>query len=170
MPPSVFGCVSHTDGNRLSPNVYLSEGDTDRVLNFSSSHSSNAKSAVVRTLIGRIETHFADGDPDVNGRDLETAHIYEVRRANDYPERFIERVVRRMKQPATSEPGSVSSGQVSSDCGSVSNKQVSSDSGSMSNEQASSESGSVSNDQTSSDAVRVQRGSVFKLWVSDRPS
>ena len=87
---------------------------------------------MVRALIGRIETHFADGD--VKGRDLETAHVQEVLRANDYPERFVERVVRRMKQQATSDPGSVSIGQGSSDAGSMSNEQASSDSGSVSND------------------------------------
>ena len=86
--------TNHTGS--LQTSVFRKETHTDRVLNFNSSHSSNAKSAVVRALIGRIETHFADGD--VNGRDLETAHVQEVLRANDYPERFVERVVRRMKQ------------------------------------------------------------------------
>ena len=107
---------------------------------------------MVRALIGRIETHFEDGD--VNGRDLETAHVQEVLRANYYPE--VERVVGRMKQQASSDPGSVSNGQGSSDSGSVSNEQASSDSGSMSNEQASSDSaGSVSNEQTFSDSGSV---------------
>ena len=121
--PFLDASVTRMETGSLQTSIFRKETHTDRVLNFNSSHSSNAKSAVVRALIGRIETHFADGD--VNGRDLETAHIYEVLRTNDYPERFVERVVRRMKQQATSDPGSVSSGQVSSDCGSVSNKQVS---------------------------------------------
>ena len=145
--------VTRMETGSLQTSVFRKETHTDRVLNFNSSHSSNAKSAVVRTLIDRIETHFADGD--VNGRDLETAHVQEVLRANDYPKRFVERVVRRMKRQASSDPGSVSNGQGSSDSGSVSNEQASSDSGSMSNEQVSSDSGSVSNDQTSSDAGSV---------------
>ena len=118
---------------------------------------------MVGALVGRIETHFADGD--VNGRDLEMAHVQEVLRANDYSVRFVERVIRRMKQQASSDPGSVSDGQGSSDPGSVSNEQASSDSGSMSNEQASSDSGSVSNNQTSSDA-----GSVSNEVCSDSGS
>ena len=48
---------------------------------------------MVRALVGRIETHFADGD--AKGRDLEAAHVQDVLRANDYPERFVERVVRK---------------------------------------------------------------------------
>ena len=117
----------------LKTSVFLKETHTDRVLNFSS-HSSNAKSAVVRALIGRIETHFADGD--VNGRDLAGGACTRSSEGNDDLERFVERVVRRMKQQASSDPGSVSNGQGSSDSGSVSNEQASSDSGSVSNEQA----------------------------------
>ena len=152
----------------LQTSVFRKETDTDRVLNFNSSHSNNAKSAVVQALIGRIESHFADGD--VNGRDLEAAHVQDVLRADDYPECFVERVVKRMKQQASSDPGAVTNGQGSSDSGSVSHVRASSDSGSVSseqtlpdsgsvsNEQASSDSGSVSSEQTSSDSGSVSHG------------
>ena len=79
--------------------------------------------AATPALTGRIETPFADGD--IKGRDLDTAHVQEVLRAKDCPERFSERVVRRMKQQASSDPGSVLNEHASSDCGSVSNEQAS---------------------------------------------
>ena len=52
-------------------------------------------------LVGRIETHFAEDD--VEGQGLEAAYVHEVLRANDYPDRFVESVLkRRVKQPAAS--------------------------------------------------------------------
>ena len=165
--PFVDASVTRMETGSLQTSVFRKETHTDRVLNFNSSHSSNAKSAVVRALIGRLETHFADGD--VNGRDLETAHVQEVLRANDYPERFVERVVRRMKQQVTSDPGSVSNGQGSSDAGSMSNEQASSDSGSVSNDQTFSDAGSVSNEEVCSNSWSVtshREVATVSTWVS----
>ena len=165
--PFLDASVTRMETGSLQTSVFRKETHTDRVLNFNSSHSSNAKSAVVRALIGRIETHFADGD--VNGRDLETAHVQEVLTANDYPERFVERVVRRMKQQVTSDPGSVSNGQGSSDAGSMSNEQASSDSGSVSNGQTFSDAGSVSNEEVCSNSGSVtshREVATVSTWVS----
>ena len=87
------------DTGSLVTSVFRKQTHTDRVLNFNSSRSNNAKAAVVRALVSRIETHFAEDN--VEGQDLEAAHVHEVLRANDYPDRFVESVLkRRVKQPA----------------------------------------------------------------------
>ena len=86
----------------LVTSVFCKQTHTDRVLIFNSSHSNNAKAAVVRALVGRIETHFAEDDVP-EGQDLEAARVHEVLRANDYPDQFVESVLkRRVKQPAAS--------------------------------------------------------------------
>ena len=89
--------VNRSENRRLGTSVFRKETSTDRVLNFHSHHSQSAKIAVVRSLMNRLETHFTPEDGD--GKRLEREHIFEILRANDYPERFIHRVEKGQHRP-----------------------------------------------------------------------
>ena len=88
--PFLDVAVRRGEGRRLRTSVFRKETHTDHVLNFNSHHSRNAKLAVVRSLMNRLDSHFAPDD--MEGKQLEYEHIVEVLRANDYPERFIHQV------------------------------------------------------------------------------
>ena len=55
------------------------------------------KIAEARRLMARLDTHFAPGD--VDGRKQELDHILGVLKANEYPDRFVERISRRRERP-----------------------------------------------------------------------
>ena len=93
--PFLDVAMERTDTGGLRTSVYRKAMHTDRVLNFGSNHSDNARAAVVHALMGRVETHFAHDD--VEGKNREKKHVMEVLRANGYPDHFIWRTVRRQE-------------------------------------------------------------------------
>ena len=67
------------DTGSLVTLAFRKQTHTDRVWNFDSSHSNNAKATVVRALVSRIETHFAEGD--MEGQ--QSVHVHEILGANE---------------------------------------------------------------------------------------
>ena len=80
----------------LQTAVYRKATHTDRVLNFHSHHSRNARAAVVHTLLNRFETHFSEDD--MEGKNLERQHVFDTLIANDYPRLFVERIANKCSQ------------------------------------------------------------------------
>ena len=93
--PFLDVAMERTDTGGLRTSVYQKAMHTDRVLNFGSNYSDNARATVAHALMGRVVTHFPLGE--VEGTKREKKHVMEVLRANGYPDHFIWRTMRRQE-------------------------------------------------------------------------
>ena len=62
-------------------------------LNFDSQHSASAKSAVVRALMDRVDTHVG-----AEGKTAERTKVLEILELNGYPHSFIREVERKKEK------------------------------------------------------------------------
>ena len=93
--------VHRGEGGSLRRSVYRKPTHTDQLLQFNSHHATSAKSAVVHSLVNRLDTHFADDD--IEGKEAEQDHIVEVLSVNGYPERFVRHVMQRKERGSDAE-------------------------------------------------------------------
>ena len=75
---------------RLMTAVHRKPTCTSQVLNFDSHHSALAKSAVVRALMDRVDTHVG-----AEGKTAERTKVLEILELNGYPQSFIKEVERK---------------------------------------------------------------------------
>ena len=90
------------EGERLRTAVFRKTTCTNQVLNFESNHSRFAKSAVVRSLIDRIDTHLEN--EHIEERTTERYNVMEPLMLNGYPKGFVRQVQERKRRAQRDPP------------------------------------------------------------------
>ena len=95
--------TQRTIAGKIKTGVYRKPMHSGRVLAFDSHHPVSAKTAVVRVLLDRVETHY-DKD-DIAGKEEEEEKVMGELEKNGYGARFIRRYAR--KKPCQKSKNSV---------------------------------------------------------------